>query len=110
TQPETSVVTLVHDEVERSYRFYMPENGADKLLIVLHPAGSSAYAMQVMTDFNTAADAYGFAVAYPGAINLYWDSARSRNNVPPNDGSADDLGFLAALADTLTAEYNISPE
>ena len=99
--------TLSHDGVERHYRLFVPDSGADTLLIVLHPYASSAYAMQIITDFNDAAAQYGFAVAYPDADGYYWDDGRIEAGLPPYEEPIDDAGFVLALVDNLRASLNV---
>ena len=105
-QPETVVQILSHDGLERTYRLFVPEN-ADKLLIALHPEASNGYTMQLTTGFDEIAAEYSFAVVYPDSAGLYWDSARSINSIPPFEPEVDDTGFLATLADSISAEYGI---
>lgn len=105
-QTETDLQTLTHDEIERTYRLYVPDN-ADKLLILLHPEASNGYTMQLTTGFDNIATEYGFAVVYPDSAGYYWDAARSTNGIPPLESPVDDIGFLATLADSISSEYDI---
>jgi polyhydroxybutyrate depolymerase len=53
------------------------------------------------TDFNTYADQYDFIVVYPDGVSNSW-------NVGFSGGStANDVGFLSALIDTLQVQYGI---
>ena len=106
-QEASELRSFIHNDIERSYRLYVPENGADKLLMVLHAVGANARSMEIFTDFNRAADEYGFAVVYPQANSIYWNAARSDNG-RLIESPVDDTGFLLALADSITAEYNIN--
>lgn len=98
---------ITHDDTLRSYRLYVPDTGADRLVMVLHPFASNGRTMEVITGFNALADEYGFAVVYPNSLGYYWDSGRSANNLAPQDGPVDDIGFLSTLADEVTTNLEI---
>lgn len=107
-QADSELQVITHNDTSRSYRLYVPETNPDKLLIVLHPFASNGRAMEIITGFNTLADSHGFAVAYPNSLDYYWDSGRSSGSIPPLDGAIDDIGFLATLADEITANLGIA--
>ncbi len=109
-QETSELLTFTHHDSNRSYRLYVPENGADKLLMVLHSTGANARSMQIFTGFNAAAEDYGFAVVYPQADGFFWNAADSTNNIRPDTDPVDDTGFLAELATYITAEYDINPD
>jgi polyhydroxybutyrate depolymerase len=96
-----------YDGLERSYSLFVPETLVSRLLIILHPFGSSGLGMQYITGMNAYAAEMGFAVAYPNAATYYWDEGRSRFNVGPEDIAVDDLGFIGTLADRLSSELAI---
>ncbi|GAB4521472.1 MAG: hypothetical protein OHK0046_32890 [Anaerolineae bacterium] len=112
--PEMALRTLTHDGLERTYHLFVPESlaGAESipLMIALHPISSSGLAMAAMTGLSDAAAEAGFAVVYPNSARLYWDDGRTAADIAPNQGAVDDLGFLTALIDELTATSNIDPE
>ena len=54
------------------------------------------------------ADAHGYVVVYPDGIDFSWADGRGAS-VPDRTG-VDDVGFIAALVDRLTAEYGIDPD
>lgn len=109
-QETSELLSFNHNEIDRSYRLYVPENGADKLLMVLHGTGSNARAMEIFTDFNTSADEHSFAIVYPQADGFYWDVTRSGNFIGSSEEPTDDTGFLVALANSITDEYGINTE
>src|SRR5690349_10086960 len=70
-----------YDGLERTYSLFVPEGEVSRLLIILHPFGSSGLGMQYLTGMNAYAQEMGFAVAYPNAATYYWDEGRSLFNV-----------------------------
>lgn len=106
-QTDSEFQVITHNETLRSYRLFVPVDGADKLLIVLHPFSSNGRSMEIITGFNDLAETHGFAVAYPNSLGYYWDSGRSDANIAPLDGAIDDIGFLETLADDITANLGI---
>jgi polyhydroxybutyrate depolymerase len=106
-QTGTEFHTMTHDGHERSYYVYTPEIEATRLLILLHPVASSGLAMQAETNFNAIADAEGYVVVYPNAVNTVWDDGRLGAGLAPEGEPIDDVGFLATLAGTVAAEHGI---
>jgi polyhydroxybutyrate depolymerase len=106
-QTGTELHKMTYDGHERSYYIYTPATEATRLLILLHPVASSGLAMQAETGFNTIADAEGYVVVYPNALNMVWDDGRLAAGLLPEGEPVDDVGFLATLAETVAAEYGI---
>jgi polyhydroxybutyrate depolymerase len=108
---ESTRYTLDHDGQERVYRLYVPENldpaTPVPLVLALHGGGGTADSMERISDsgFHPLADRDGFIVAYPQGIDKGWNDSR-----PGVDNDADDVGFIAALIDHLSAEYAIDPD
>jgi polyhydroxybutyrate depolymerase len=100
---------LVIGALPRTYQVHIPP-GVDRprgLVINLHGAGQTAGEQAALTNYNAVADQHGFAVVYPDGIDLSWADGRGAST--PDRQGVDDVGFLVALADRLTAEYNIEP-
>jgi polyhydroxybutyrate depolymerase len=91
--------------VYRNYIVYFPQNynGVDKLPLVFNLHGYTLNAMQQMnySRMNQVADTAGFIVVYPNAIQATWNCGVSGG---PN---VNDVGFIAALIDTMDARYSI---
>ncbi|PCJ83931.1 MAG: hypothetical protein COA57_10200 [Flavobacteriales bacterium] len=98
---------FTYDGVLRDYILHVPSsyNGstAVPLVLNLHGYTSDALAQQGYSEFDQVADTAGFIVVYPNGIANQWNSGF---NVPYNSGT-DDVGFLSALIDTISANYNI---
>lgn len=108
--PAQDVVTgtINHDGVERSYRLYIPPantTGEDLPLVFnLHGFGSNAAQQEFYSGMDAVADTAGFFVCYPNGRSNAW-------NVGWDFGStADDVGFISALIDELSANYNIDAQ
>lgn len=100
--------SFTFDGLNRTYAVYLPasfqQNEASPLLLALHGYTQNGQSMMTFSDFNTIADTAGFVVVYPDGISNSW-------NVGFSGGStADDVGFLLALVDTLHSRYNIDYE
>ena len=101
--------TLTHDGVERSYRLFIPPanttgGAALPLVFNLHGFGSNANQQEFYSGMNMVADTAGFFVCYPNGRSNAW-------NVGWEFGStADDVGFISALIDELSANYDIDPQ
>ena len=85
----------------RTFRTYIPAGLPDKaavpLLFVLHGSAGSGEDMIAITQhgFERIADKEKFVVVYPDALERRWNE---------HDGTADDVGFILAIADKLAAE------
>lgn len=55
------------------------------------------------TGFNDLAEQEGFIVAYPNGVNNGWNT----NSPFPGGSTADDVGYIGALRDTLIAQFSI---
>jgi polyhydroxybutyrate depolymerase len=90
----------------RHYRMHAPKDIADRgavpLVLALHQFSDTDKGMQNLTDFDALADAEGFVVVYPQGRWRVW-------NVWGKD-SPDDVAFLNALIDSVSARYKIDPD
>jgi polyhydroxybutyrate depolymerase len=95
--------------LDRTYLLHVPA-GVERptgLVINLHGAGETGAKQAALTNYNAVADQHGFAVVYPDGIDYSWADGRGAS-IPDRQG-VDDVGFLSALADRLTADYDIDP-
>lgn len=96
---------LTFGGLQRTYLVHAPAGPPNGLVINLHGAGMTGGDQAAATGYNGVADQYGFVVAYPDGIDLSWADGRGAS-VPDRQG-VDDVGFLSALIDRLSAEYGI---
>jgi len=97
--------SFVFDGLNRSWIVYLPVNYNQgetmPLLLALHGLTQTGQSIMQFSDFNSIADTGNFIVAYPNGVGNAW-------NVGFAGGStADDVGFISSLIDTLFAQYNI---
>lgn len=112
------VQSLVHDGIERRYVVYAPieaspGNARVPLVIVLHGGGGNAENAAEMTGFSEKAAEEGFIVAYPEGTGilrrrlLTWNAGHCCAYAMDKD--VDDVAFIAALIDKLSARYPVDP-
>ncbi|MFK3979863.1 alpha/beta hydrolase family esterase [Micromonospora sp. NPDC050397] len=105
--PGRHQLTLDHDGVARRYRLHAPANYDPAvpvpLVIALHPFPGEGLGMSEMVEFDAVAERENFLVAYPDGINGGF-------NALVCCGTADDVGFLKALAAHLTGGWRVDPD
>ena len=112
---QQTTVTWDYDGETRKYIQYVPSvydgNTAVPLVIALHGLGDNAANFQGV-GFQTVADTANFIVVYPEALvdafttSTAWNSGAGTFGIFPNE-TVDDVGFINAVIDTLSANYNI---
>lgn len=106
---QTITASFVHGGVTRSYIVYVPANysgsTAVPLLLNFHGYTSNATEQMWYGDFRPIADTAGFIIVHPeGTLDA---SNTTHFNVGWGGSTVDDVGFTAALIDTLSAAYMI---
>jgi polyhydroxybutyrate depolymerase len=106
----TYYFTITHDGLQREYILYVPASytGDESvpLLFNFHALGSNAQQQMGFGDFRPIADSDGFLVAHPqGTQNDRGLNAWNNGNI--GDPDVDDVGFTAAMIDSIAADYNI---
>ncbi|MBL8001655.1 MAG: prolyl oligopeptidase family serine peptidase [Flavobacteriales bacterium] len=99
--------TIWHEGLTRDHITDVP-SGYDPgtpvpLVFVMHGFTQSASAIMNATGFNDLAEQDGFIVAYPNGVNNGWNT----NSPFPGGSTADDVGYIGALRDTLITQYSI---
>ena len=104
--------SITHDGLQRTYILYVPEKytpgTAVPLILNFHGYTSNNLEQMFYGDFRPIADTAGFIVVHPmGTIdqlnNPHW-------NVGWGTSTVNDVGFTAALIDSLSATYTIDAE
>lgn len=107
---QTTVIDSIYTGgMYRNYRIYIPAaytgTTAWPLVFDLHGYTSSASAQQAYSNFMPIADTAHFLTVYPnGTLSggyPYWNAGFG--------GSVNDVAFISALIDSLSAQYNIDP-
>ena len=104
-RPVDRTVSLTTADGRRSAIVHHPANAGPgaPLLVVLHPAATSAATMQQGFGWDGIADRDGVVVAYPdGLLDLYQDTWNGGGCCPPaSQLGTDDVGFLDELVTAL---------
>lgn len=99
--------TITHNGITRDHIIYAPSSYVAgtpaPLVFVMHGFTQSASAIMSVTGFNDLAEQEGFLVAYPNGVNNGWNT----NSPFPGGSSADDVGYIGALRDTLVDQFSI---
>jgi polyhydroxybutyrate depolymerase len=107
--PATAQVngTIVHDGITRNHITYVPSGYTPgtqvPLVFVMHGFTQSASAIMGVTGFNALSEQEGFIVAYPNGVNNGWNTSSPF----PGGSTADDVGYIGALRDTLITQFSI---
>lgn len=106
--------SILSDGLQRTYIVHVGA-GYDKsrptpLLIVLHGGGGDGQGMIKLTGFNAVADEDNFIVVYPDGFEKHWNDGRAVQRYRAQSQNVDDVGFISALIDQLSGEFNIDPE
>jgi polyhydroxybutyrate depolymerase len=106
---QTTVLdSFIYGGIYRDYRIYIPAiyNGSKSVPLVfnLHGYGSVNSDQEIYGDFRPIADTANFIIVHPngtfdGNNKRFWNTFGGSN--------VDDIGFLSALIDTVSKNYNI---
>jgi polyhydroxybutyrate depolymerase len=103
--------TMRFGERTRTFILHLPtardRNKQVPLVLVLHGHGGRAAGMVQITGFNGLADRNGFVVVYPDGVDETWNDGHFTD---PKVLEVDDVGFISALIDGLSASLNIDPK
>lgn len=103
--------SFVYGGITRSYSFYVPASyipgEAVPLVLNLHGLGTDGAYQAQNRDFRPIADTANFIVAHPDGSIILGQHFWNYGNVLGS--TVDDIGFLEALIDTISAHYPINP-
>ena len=104
--------SIIHDNLQRDYILYVPAlynaTNPTPLVFNFHGYTSNAFDQMWYGDFRSIADTAGFIIAHPmGSLD---NSGITHWNVGWGGSTVDDIGFTAALIDSLSANYNINQD
>lgn len=101
--------TMEFEGVSRSYIYYIPESapGDEPLPLVFALHGFTQNATQMMNGsrLNEVADTAHFIVVYPNGINNAWNA----NTGLPGGSTANDVGFINVLMDSMILKFEADP-
>jgi polyhydroxybutyrate depolymerase len=100
------------DGLERTYLVHVPRGYDGKralpLVLGLHGGGGQGRSMNNLAGWNKASDEHGFLIAYPDGVRRRWNDGRQSGRL--DSPSVDDVKFLSALVEKLSAEYRVDPK
>jgi polyhydroxybutyrate depolymerase len=95
------------DGQNRSYIVYTPASyipgNPVPLVFVLHGLTQTGQAIMNVSNFNAIADTANFILVYPDGVSNSWNI----NANLPGASTTNDIGFIEALLDTISANYTI---
>ena len=106
---QTIDYTITHDGLQREYILYVPASYTGDepvpLLLNFHALGSNAQQQMAFGDFRPIADREGFLVAHPQGTQSESEPPLNFWNVSTE--GVDDVGFTAAIIDSIAADYSV---
>ncbi|MEO0079942.1 MAG: PHB depolymerase family esterase [candidate division WOR-3 bacterium] len=106
--------SLTFEGRKRTFLVHIPPQTAGlknlPLVIVLHGGGGNGRAVARLTGFSALADEKGFIVVYPDAVNGHWNDGRQVRQFRSQRENVDDVGFIAALIDSLAKRLKVDPK
>ena len=104
--------SMVHDGEDREYFLYVPDSydgtTAVPILFNFHGFGGSVEEFMEYADLRSVAETNTFILVYPQGSCLegssHWNPCP---NGPDNKSEADDFGFVEAMINQISSEYNI---
>lgn len=106
------VGSLLHNDLRRSWRTYVPAAKAEKpaLLLLLHGSRGNGERMRANTTFygfDVLAEREGFIAVYPDGYQQHWNDCRASANYAANLENIDDVGFLSTLVQLMAADHGV---
>jgi polyhydroxybutyrate depolymerase len=97
------------DGHERRYLLHIPAKVKvpAPLVIAVHGGGGRAATMQWLSRLNDLADREGFIVAYPEAVDGYWNDGRGVEAMRSHRENIDDVRLLRTVVDDIAANHKI---
>jgi len=104
--------SIIHDGIDREYFLYVPDSydGTTAVPIVFnfHGYGGNVEEFVEYGDLRSVAETNTFILVYPQGSCLegspHWNACP---NGPDNKSEADDFGFVEAMINQISSEYNI---
>lgn len=104
--------SFVHGGITRTYSFYVPASYVPgnpvPMVIGLHGLSSSGADFAQNRDFRPIADTANFIMVHPDGSTMFGLKFWNYGNILGS--TVDDVGFLEALIDTISADYSINQQ
>ena len=113
--PGPQEVQFGHDNYIRTTTFHIPKKLRRRrrsLLVCLHGGGETPESFMRITKrgFNKLSEQNNFVVAYPAALNNYWNDAREDSISLSHFEEIDDVGFIEKTIQYALDSFRIDPE
>lgn len=111
--PGTVVGSMPFGGFQRTYLLHVPRGHERSrplpLVLALHGGGGAGRHMEQLTAgrLNQLAERDGFAVVYPDGVDRHWNDGRGVPSYRAHRDNIDDVSFIAALIDHLSAGTHI---
>lgn len=111
----THELTVTVDGRDRHYRAYTPAGGTTgrPVVVFLHGGGGTGELFERVSHMDTVADEGGFVVVYPDGSGRLGDRLLTWNAgdccAYAKERNVDDVGFVRALIDDVTARFGTGP-
>ena len=107
--------SIVHDDLEREYLIFVPDSYnqslATPMMLNFHGFAGTASDYMRYADMRSVAESENFILVYPqGSCSdglSYWNPCPRGGE---NKSSADDLGFIQAMINDISTQYNVDQE
>lgn len=99
--------TITVDGEQRTYLLTPPTQDDAALVLMLHGGLGSGAQAQRGYNWDELAATEGFAVAYPNGVSGTWNAGDCCG--PAQRDGVDDVAFLLAVVDDISAQYSIDP-
>ena len=102
---QTTTLAFNHGGLNRTAQVFVPPGALPSdslpLVLILHGFTQNGQTMLNSTGFNALAQQYRAVLAYPDRVNAGWNTQSGI----PGASTADDVGYLLALADSIHARW-----
>jgi polyhydroxybutyrate depolymerase len=102
--------SMLHNGLTRTYSIHIGNSydymKSTPLVFVLHGGGGNGQDIMKHTNFNVVADRENFILVYPDGFENHWNDGRGVQWQAQIE-NVDDVGFISALIEKLSTEYNI---
>ncbi len=110
-KPGTYDWSLEHGGLTRTYRIHIPPSYRSgklaSLALAFHGGGGRGQGAEKLSGLTEVSDRHGFIVVYPDGVGRTWNDGRGLRTFQAQREKVDDVGFTAALIDSLAQRLSI---
>lgn len=109
--PGTQAGSIPHGGLTRTFLLHVPSSyrpgEAAPLVVALHGGTGTGLGMELISGLSAISDRAGFIVVYPDGVGRSWNDGRDLQSFQAMRDNIDDVGFIAALIDSLSEQHSI---